>query len=216
MYVAIGDIMCKGLEKLHIEFEKLVGPYLQGNLELSLDLNKKSTVYTIDKVIQDLSAAVIMVLGADCDNVKINGGLTIKKMLVEFYKSIWCNSTIHDATNNGIGNLIDALTAGRDIKAFASEGRVISAENYYGFTQQASAKLFSYYADCEPFDYIFIINADDNMQQAKMLVLSNEKVKSLGEASAQEIAESGLAFKELGQMYGAPARKVRPSIDINF
>ena len=49
-----------------------------------------------------------------------------------------------------------------------------------------------------------------------MLTLSNAMVKKLGTASPEEIAATGLYFKELGQMYGSPARKVRPSIDINF
>ena len=206
----------KVAEKDAAEFEALVGPYRQGNIELSLDLTKTSKVPHIDTVIQHLSQAIILAVGPTNGDIEIQKGLTVKKALVDFYKSIWCNSTIDDKTNKLIANLIDNLTAGRGIDTFASEGVVISADNYYGFTQEACAKLFSYYADCEPFDYIFIINADKNMQAAKMLVLSHDEVKNLGKADAATIAAKGLAFNELGQMYGAPARKVRPSIDINF
>lgn len=210
-----GSQIPKDNAELASQFEDLVGPYAMGNLELSLDLTKGARgegVKTIDEVIANICNAVISVVG----NPEPKVALAVKKEALNFYKSIWCNSTVEDKVNNSIAKLIDAYTANRSIVEFAKEGRVLAEADYLGFTQQACAKLFAYYAELEPFDYIFIISADKNLDSAKMLVLSNAMVKRLGNASAEEIAASGLYFKELGQMYGAPARKVRPSIDINF
>lgn len=212
---SIGSQIPKDNNELIMQFEALVGPYTTGKLELSLDLTKGTRVdgvVTIDKVISDMSNAIISVIGKPEPKV----ALDIKNKMVNFYKTIWCNSTVEDSVNNGIAQLIDSYTANRTINDFASEGRVLAEGDYFGFTQQACAKLFAYYAVLEPFDYIFIINADKDLNNARMLVLSNDTVKKLGDASAEEIASTGLAFNELGQMYGAPARKVRPSIDINF
>lgn len=212
---SIGSQIPKDNNELTMQFEELVGPYTSNKLELSLDLTKEARgqgVATIDSVISNMSKAVISVLGKLDPKVELD----VKNKMVAFYKTIWCNSTAEDSVNNSIGQLIDEYTVNRSVNDFAQEGRVLAEADYFGFTQQACAKLFAYYAELEPFDYIFIINADKDLNTAKMLVLSNEMVKRLGKASPDEITASGLYFKELGQMYGAPARKVRPSIDINF
>ena len=210
-----GSQIPKDNSDLAVQFEQLVGTYTTGNLELSLDLTKGARgegVKTIDEVISNICNAIISVIGTPDPKTEI----AVKKAALDFYKSIWCNSTVEDKVNSGIAKLIDDYTANRSITDFAKEGRVLAEADYTGFTQQACAKLFAYYAILEPFDYIFIINSDKNLENAKMLVLSNDMVRRLGNASAEEIAATGLYFKELGQMYGAPARKVRPSIDINF
>ena len=198
--------------ELQSQFQELVGPYATGKVELSLDLNKSASVPTIDKAIQDICSAIIKVLGQLDPKMETS----VKKQTLECYKAIWCNSTVNDKVNKKIASLIDAYTSNRSINDIVKEGTVLSMNDYFGFTQQACAVLFAYYAELEPFDYIFIIDTDKTLENAKMLVLSNAKVKNFANASPEEIAASGLVFKELGQMYGSPARKVRPSIDINF
>lgn len=194
------------------QFAELVAPFTDGKIELSLDLIKKSSATTIDSVIQKICQAIISVVGQPDPKSEI----ALKKEVGAFYKSIWCNSTVNDKVNGRIAKLIDSYLANRSITDIVNEGRVIAESDYIGFTQQACAALFAYYAELEPFDYIFIINTDEDLKNAKMLTLSNAMVKKLGAASPEEIAATGLYFKELGQMYGSPARKVRPSIDINF
>lgn len=198
--------------QLSQQFAELVAPFTDGKIELSLDLIKKSSAHTIDSVIQKICQAIISVVGQPDPKSEI----ALKKEVGAFYKSIWCNSTVNDKVNGRIAKLIDGYLTNRSITDIVNEGRVLAESDYIGFTQQACAALFAYYAELEPFDYIFIINTDENLKNAKMLTLSNAMVKKLGTASPEEIAATGLQFKELGQMYGSPARKVRPSIDINF
>lgn len=203
--------------ELNQQFEQIVGRYKDGKIQLSIDLNKKISskskgVEYIDTCIQSICSAILGVINQT--DPKTEG--LIKKEISNFYKSIWCNSTPSDKVNNKIGVLIDSYIANRSVSDIVNEGRVISQNEYFGFTQQACAILFAYYAELEPFDYIFIIAADKDLKNAKMLSLSNAMVKKLGNATPEEIAATGLQFKELGQMYGDPARKVRPSIDINF
>lgn len=198
--------------ELSQQFAEMVSPYTDGKLELSLDLTKESSVPTIDSVIQKICGAIIAVIGQPDPKTEI----ALKKEIASFYKSIWCNSTVNDKVNSRIAKLIDDYLISRSVNDIVSEGRVLAESDYPGFTQQACAALFAYYADLEPFDYIFIVNTDKDLKNAKMLTLSNATVKKLGTASPEEIAAAGLYFKELSQMYGAPARKVRPSIDINF
>jgi hypothetical protein len=198
--------------QLSQEFAELVAPFTDGKIELSLDLTKESSAPTIDSVIQKICQAIISVVGQPDPKSEI----ALKKEVGAFYKSIWCNSTVNDKVNGRIAKLIDNYLINRSITDIVNEGRVLAESDYIGFTQQACAALFAYYAELEPFDYIFIVNTDKDLKNAKMLTLSNAMVKKLGSASPEEIAATGLYFKELGQMYGAPARKVRPSIDINF
>lgn len=198
--------------QLSQQFAELVAPYTDGEIELSLDLIKSSSVATIDSVIQKICQAIISVVG----QLDPKSEIALKKEIGTFYKSIWCNSTVNDKVNKRIAKLIDNYLANRSITDIVNEGRVLAESDYTGFTQQACAALFAYYAELEPFDYIFIVDTDEELKNAKMLTLSNAMVRKLGTASPEEIAASGLYFKELGQMYGSPARKVRPSIDINF
>lgn len=210
-----GSQIPKDNAELTGKFAEILAPYMAGKYELSLDLTKDARgegVKTIDEAIADICSAAIAVIGTPDAKTALN----LKKEALILYKSIWCNSTVVDKVNNNIAKLIDAYAADRSVTDFVQERRVLSEGDYIGFTQQVCAKLFAYYAELEPFDYIFIINTDKDLEGAKMLVLSNNAVKRLGNASPEEIASSGLYFKELGQMYGSPARKVRPSIDINF
>lgn len=199
-------------EELNRQFDQLVGPYTNKKIELSLDLTTNSSVPTIDSVIQNICQAIVAVVGQPDAAVES----AVMNEISKFYKSIWCNFTIDNTVINRTETLIDTYLAKRKINDIISEGRVFAEEDYYGFTQQASAALFAYYADLEKFDYIFVIDASDGLESAKMLCLSNDTVKSLISASPEDIMSLGLAFKSLSQTYGAPARRVRPSIDINF
>lgn len=196
------------------QYDTVMGAYASGSIQLSANVLKqfssrtKNTKY-IDDVIVELLSIIVAIIGQPDASMNIK----IMEQIRIFYKSIWCNSCENDKVNNSIGGLIDDILNARSITDILNEGRIIPNQLFIPFSQMACARLFAYYANLEPFNYIFIINAK-NASAPEMLVLSNNKVKSLANATYDEIKSMNLAFPELPTTYGDPARKVRPSVGL--
>lgn len=213
----IGSQIPPDANDLMIEFEKVVGPCMNGNIQMGINqaTSYGSKYRLADQVLLSIVQAVYDVIGTP--NPKLETEL--KDGVMRVYSSIWKALVPNEKTQALMEATINHYIAQRSINDMLKDGTIIPADKFDAFSQLMCLIELGEYARLENFHYIFVIQTDKNLEAAQMAILSNQEIQNLaarapeGDATYAELAKSHIRFK-LPQTYGAASRAIRPDISL--
>lgn len=213
----IGSQIPEDNNDLMMAFESVVGPYLNGSIQLGIN---QTTSYEgkyrlADEVLLSIVQGVYDVIGSP--NPKQQQWL--HDGIVKVYSSIWKALVPNAEVQNSMEKTIKLFLQGRSLNDMLQDGAIIAPAEFDAFSQLMCLIELAEYANLEKFHYIFVIKTDKGLNDGQMTVLSNQEIQNMAKAATASkdaymaLERTHIRFK-LPQTYGAASRAIRPDISL--